>query len=133
MGQSLHYGVYLLAGFLVAGVALATVGLDTTDTPEAMLFFAAIGGVFILIGLTKFIIKKMKDVKEGERELRNKIAGGMLDSSTRQQAVMQRSQQQNRPHQSSPQNRPQVIRCSRCGAPNYSTSNFCHKCGVSLR
>lgn len=110
--SSIHFGVFLVAGLLVTSISLVTLNQGTAASPEAMQLFAGIGGLFFLIGLAKFIAKKIKDISAGEKELENKIAG----------INMQR-----------PQAKKVVISCPRCGAKNYSTSNFCHMCGLRLQ
>ena len=112
----LHYGIFLVAGVLIVIVALLT--LRTTENPEAMQLFAGIGGLFILIGVVKFLVKKMTDVKQGEKQLENRMAGGMLEPT---------------PAPKPKREAKEILTCARCQAKNYSTSNFCHMCGLRLR
>ena len=112
----LHYGIFLVAGVLITLIALLT--LRTTENPEAMQLFAGIGGLFILIGIVKLLIKKLSDVEKGEKQLENKMAGGMLEPTP--------APQPQRPGK-------EILTCARCQAKNYSSSNFCHMCGLRLR
>jgi hypothetical protein len=112
----IHYGVFLVAGLLITVISLLT--LRTTENPEAMQLFAGIGGLFLVIGIGKFFLRKIKDVGEAEKGLENRIAGGMLNPTPAPQ----------------PKQTPKpIIVCSRCETRNYASSNYCHMCGLRLK
>lgn len=106
--SSIHYGVFLVAGLLVTSISLVTLSQGTAVSEEAMQIFAGIGAIFLAIGVGKFVVKKIRDIKKNEKQLENKIAGVKIQQKT-------------------------VISCPRCGTSNYSTSNFCHMCGARLQ
>lgn len=137
--------------------------LDTANEEAmTFLSFFYVGLVFIVIGLLKLLFKRSSSAGKGEKQFAERLGGvdkidkteaellkekreklkansgdhfGNVKSRKKSGSQGDGSQQQQAQEQSPRQDsqQPHIIFCPNCGAKNYSTSNFCHMCGNSLK
>lgn len=121
--KPIHYGIFLGAGLLMVLVSGASLIFSSGVRQEAMQLFLGIGGLFLLIGIIKFIMNKVTTISENEARFEKRVSG--VEEIDKAEKKMQ--------SQSQAQGVPTVVVCSRCEARNYSSSNYCHMCGLRLK
>ncbi len=114
--SSLSEWTLLIPGLLFVIISQILLRTNTTTYPSAMKLFFYIGLIFIAIGGFKLFRKSRLGADE------ENFASRLAQPNTKKS----RSQQKPKTIQ------PQILNCSRCGAKNYSSSNFCHMCGKKL-
>ena len=115
----LSYWAFLIPGLLLIIVSSIVLIINFEDNP-AMRLFLYIGIFFLIIGIIKFLIKKYNkgSLIKAEEKFASRLA--------------QIPDKPSKPQLHSEKKSPAIINCSRCGAKNYSSSNFCHMCGKKL-
>lgn len=108
--SSLSEWALLIPGLLFTIISQVLLLTNTTQYPSAMKLFFYIGLLFIAIGGFKLFRKSR--LGADENNFASKLAQPKTQPATKTQ--------------------PHIIACSRCGAKNYSSSNFCHMCGKKL-
>lgn len=112
--QPLNPVILIVLGLAIFIYALIIIFTVSGTNKNVMSVFAGIGGLFFLVGLIRLIINKKN--KESFSADETKLA----NQFTNVNPVVSSSQKK-------------IILCSKCRSRNYSTSNFCHMCGMRLR
>jgi ABC-type nickel/cobalt efflux system permease component RcnA len=116
--------------YLVIGAGISAYSkfvARTTGDNLVMDIFFYIGLLLVAIGIIKFIFKglnrKSKEPPKEHKHHEVHPAAQKEEAPTHHQEAAHQHQQAH--HHT-------IIYCSGCGTKNYSTSNFCHKCGKAL-
>lgn len=125
--RPIHYGIFLAVGVIMAGMSGFSLMFSQGANHAAMQLFLGIGLLFLLMGVIKFIIKKVSQVSDNEEKFRKKLSG--VGEINREERKMSRNAKQKNPP-ATPNN---IISCPRCQARNYGSSNYCHMCGLRLK
>jgi hypothetical protein len=124
--RPLHYGIFLAAGGLMVIVSGVSLLFSKSVNQTSMKLFLGIGSLFLLVGIIKLIMKKISQVSDNEKKFRKKMSGvGEIDREERKMAGKSKSQ--------NIQTSNNIITCPRCGGKSYSSSNYCHMCGLRLK
>jgi len=116
---------------IVLGLAISLYSLFITwtvpDTNKNIMYvFTAIGALFFIVGLIRHLKSRNKSLVTEEREVATRLTNVSVTKSsvnklqTNSQTDSQRQQKT-------------IILCPKCRSRNYSTSNYCHMCGMRLR
>lgn len=125
--RPIHYGIFLAVGIIIASMSGVSLTVSNESNHAAMQLFFGIGLLFLLIGIIKFIIKKVSQVSDNEKEFRKDISG--VREINHEERIMARDAKQI----NTPVIPNKIIFCPRCNAKNYSSSNYCHMCGLRLK
>jgi hypothetical protein len=118
----LSYWAFLIPGLFIVLVSALSLIFNSTNNP-AMKLFLYIGILFLIIGIIKFLVKNYNKgaLAKSEEKFASRLSGmpqkNLISSSSLNEKFNKS---------------PVVLTCSRCGAKNYSSSNFCHMCGKKL-
>lgn len=124
--KPIHYGIFLGAGGLMVIVSGISLMLARDVNQAAMKLFLGIGGLFVLIGVIKLIVKKISEVSDNEDKFEKKMSG--VDEINREERKLNKEFKQ-----STTKANNIIVSCPRCDTRNYSSSNYCHMCGLRLK
>jgi len=125
--RPLHYGIFLSAGALISGISGYSINFTNTSNKASMKLFFGVGLIFLLIGIIKFIVKKISQISDNEKKFKANMSG--IDKINREERNM--SKKYNKEGDQKFEN--PIISCPRCGTNNYRSSNYCHICGLRLK
>jgi ABC-type transport system involved in cytochrome bd biosynthesis fused ATPase/permease subunit len=141
---------FLIPGGLIVLITSILLIGKLSEHPNAMKLFLYIGILFVGIGVFKFLKKNYnKDkLKNSEEKFASQLAGfpqqknnyernkntthNKKNEYINQNKIAKNISQEKKVNISEQNTAPKVIACTRCGAKNYSSSNFCHMCGKKL-
>jgi len=125
--RPIHYGIFLAVGLIIAGMSGFSLMYSKESNQAAMQLFFGIGLLFLIIGIIKFIVKKVSQVSDNEEKFKKELSG--INEINREERKIKREIKQKNPS-ASPNT---IITCPRCNARNYNISNYCHMCGLRLK
>ncbi|MGM5480092.1 MAG: hypothetical protein ACQESC_01395 [Nanobdellota archaeon] len=140
--KPLPFWTFLVVGILISGYALIIRLTSDSVNENAMELFIYIGLFFMLLGGVKWLMRWLKKDSLSEKKLAERIGGvDTIDKDEsallkEKRARLQQKRQQSAPNKGNSQNNattPRIILCSKCQTKNFSTSNYCHMCGSSLK
>lgn len=109
---------YVVIGAFVTIYSQAVMRM-TKEQGTGMQIFFYVGLVLLVVGGIKVALKYLKKEKKPVHKVEH---------------VTPETKEMKAPHHIAAHSKPQhhIIHCTKCGTKNYSTSNFCHKCGQAL-
>jgi len=132
---------YILIGIVVVGVSLYS---NARTKTQSMTLFIIIGGLFLLVGIVKILLKLAKSKKEVKNRSGHQHHNNPQHRNIRTGPSQQAHGSQHPNHQARQQVHhgqvysqhsqrhsmfPQHVTCRQCGAKNSIGSNFCMRCG----
>lgn len=123
----IHGGVYVVLGILMA---LYSKFIQSKLNNSSMSLFFWIGIGFVAFGVFRLItLFVFKDSSSKVSVKKSKSNNSELERLKAEKEKMMKGNNQG----SERSVNGDIVACPRCGTKHYSTSNFCHMCGCSLK
>ena len=118
---SLPWWSWVVVGLLISGYAKT---VEVKTSASGMTLFVYVGLGFVLFGLKKVAL--MKQRRTEQERLR-------LEQARYRQALQREQVRQEQVMTPRPAPEHRMVVCPRCGAQQFSTHQFCFRCGMRLR